>query len=372
VSEVLRGIAARYASALKASGSLAANAEDERPTPSELWLWHLEDTVSRIVEHSGLRKRPDPRGGYDHSWLYAHRVCLRTRADVQAAPDDVLLEALRLPRVENWGWLSYIIRDLSFYSLLAANWGHPAVTTDYSPHEPGAVQADRGERRAEAGRHFCALMREEYGVDPAAQVRAPLDEVRRRYERRTGKPLEESALRAWLRRRNESLYFAYAWQDVEFREGVRIAPGEVKYSGEQRARLLREIREAAARRRRDRHASHPTDCAERQRAALLQEGLAEERRGIEEGLARYPSTRDRVEQMREPPGADMWTGLMRYYGDGRGSTGKDDTVGHIEILPLSYYLMANPAALDLLRLPEHREVGLTIQKYLPWVYIPWM
>ena len=63
----------------------------ERPTANELWLWHLEETASRVARHRGSRRRPE--GGYDPRWQYGHRHCLRTAADVRAAPDGLRGEA---------------------------------------------------------------------------------------------------------------------------------------------------------------------------------------------------------------------------------------------------------------------------------------
>ena len=218
---------------------------------------------------------------YDHHWQYGHRHCLRTVEDVRAAPDDALLEALGLPNVERWGWLHFMIRDLSWFSLLANNWGLPSILTEYGGG--GDVFAAEDERRAEAALHFLNLMRE-FGIDPVAQLDKGLDSVRSRYARMFKRPLEEEELRPWLRRRNEFCYFVHACRDFKFRPGVRSEYSEVKYTGAHRVEFLAQVRAAAANRRRSRNAPHPTDCAERQKVVELEEGLDAERRRIEERL----------------------------------------------------------------------------------------
>jgi hypothetical protein len=70
------------------------------------------------------------------------------------------------------------------------------------------------------------------------------------------------------------------------------------------------------------------------------------------------------------PAEQLFDELMKYYGDGKGATGTEDNGGHLEPHKLCIFLLANPKALDLLRLPEHRAMGLTVKKYLSWVYIP--
>jgi hypothetical protein len=229
MSNSLHGIAARYASALKASSVVAPTPGGDRPTSLDLWLWKLEETVTRLVEHGSLRKRPE--GAYDHNWLYAHRTCLRTREDVHAAPDDVLLEALGLPPVEQWGWLHFMIRELPWYALLAGNWGLPSILGEYGGTNSATVRANEDELRATAALHFLEMM-SSLGLDPRSQVQWLVDGVKRKYEGIHERPLSEDAVRDWLRRRNELVYYVYTCESVPFREGVKGPPAEVQYSGD--------------------------------------------------------------------------------------------------------------------------------------------
>ena len=61
MSNVLQGIAARYASALKASSTLSAPSGDERPSAADIWLYKLEDAVCNVVQHGRARRMPHGR-----------------------------------------------------------------------------------------------------------------------------------------------------------------------------------------------------------------------------------------------------------------------------------------------------------------------
>lgn len=254
-----------------------------RPTANELWLWHLEETASRVAQHRGSRRRPE--GGYDPRWQYGHRHCLRTAADVRAAPDDVLLEALGLPGVYRGGWLDFMRRELWIYSKVANNWGLPSIHTS----EPDAlaalsgestvVVANEDERRAYVARLYIGLMREEYGDDIAALVNKMVHAIKANHEREHGRPMTEDELRALP----GFLHPLHTCGSFTFRDRVR-GDASVKYRDAQRDELLAWVRRTAENRRRHRHAPHPTDCAEKQEVFEREEELARERRDAEEKL----------------------------------------------------------------------------------------
>ena len=100
------------------------------------------------------------------------------------------------------------------------------------------------------------------------------------------------------------------------------------------------------------------------------EGLAAERKEIEEHLSRESYRRwVAAAAMGAVSDGELREGFMKHYGDGKGATGKDDTVGYIQPHDLCVFLIANQRAFELLRLPENRDVALTVRKYLPWVYV---
>jgi hypothetical protein len=142
--------------------------------------------------------------------------------------------------------------------------------------------------------------------------------------------------------------------------------GPVQYSGEHGGNFLAEIRTTAGRRRRVWGAPHSCDCAARE----VESGVATEKEAIAENLRDANFSRW-VSELGVVPDHLLLDGVLQRYGDGRDMKDKDDTrEGHLEPLDLSIFLVANPKALDLLRLPEHREMLLTIKKYLSWVYVP--
>lgn len=258
MSEGLKAIAARYASALKAAEVIVPSDDaEDRPTATDIWLYKLEETVASIVKypHRLDKKRPDEEG-YDHFYLYNHRLCLRTLEDVQNAPDDVLLEALGLHNVEKWGWLQYMVRDFAWFSLLAANWGLPSMRTSYGGNSDATEDAYEDERRAQATFYFLELMRER-GFDAMTDVRASAQAYKEKNN------LSEEEFIKWMRGHNEWVYFVYTCQSVIIRPEARGGFSKVQYSGDHRAKFRSEIRDAAERRRKNLKAPHPRDCLQR-------------------------------------------------------------------------------------------------------------
>lgn len=49
----------------------------------------------------------------------------------QAAPDRVLFQALSFDAEPVWGWLQFMISQINFFALRAANWGLPTIKGDY-------------------------------------------------------------------------------------------------------------------------------------------------------------------------------------------------------------------------------------------------
>lgn len=344
---------------LRAVEAQSVGLADGRPTLLEIWHWKLEEVVAANVEH--WRSKTTPQGDYDHFFLYAHRACLRTKEDVGAAPDDVLLEALGLPRVQEWGWLHFIVRELGWFGLIAANWGWPVLPVGEDVQMGPTTEE---QRRAQAVAYFLELMHAR-GFKPLTQIQDFAAQAKAGYRERVGKDIDEPTFIKWLRRHHEWLYFVYVFGAQPNLPAVLSAPKEPAYRAEHRAQFGAEIRAAAERRRRNWNASHADDCRAREIAA----GLAAERQAVAEHL-QQEDYRRWVAELGETPAEQLFGGLLACYGDGKGATGKDDNVGHIEPLKLCVFLLANPKALDLLRRPENRELGLTVRKYLPWVYIP--
>lgn len=359
----LKIIAARYASALKAAEVIAPSDDGEdRPTATDIWLYKLEDAVASIVKNPNRLNKKKPDGeGYDHFYLYNHRSCLKTLEDVQNAPDDVLLEALGLHNVEEWGWLQFMVRDFAWFSLLAANWGLPSMRTPYGGNSDATEDANEDERRAQAAIYFLELMRER-GVDVLADVRASAQAYKEKNN------LSEEEFTKWLRGHNDWVYFVYTCESVIIRPEAKGKVSRVQYSGDHRTEFRSEIWDAAKRRRQNWNATHPSDCLQRQKELEREQGLAEEKRAIEEYLQKEQYRRW-VAELGTTPDDRLLDGFMEFYGDGKGATGKHDNEGHIEPMKLCIYILANPKVLDLLRLPENHKIGLTVRKYLSWVYI---
>lgn len=255
MSEGLRGIAARYASALKASEVFTSDPED-RPTATDIWLHKLQDAVWRNVQYP--HKAADD-GEYDHFALYAHRDCLKTKEDVENAPDDVLLEALGLGTVKEWGWFKFMVRDFSWFSLLAANWGLPAMRTDYGGHLDATENANEDERRAQVAMYFIDLMGER-GIKPLTEVRQLADTVKSKVKKGSNIEWSEEEFIKWLRGYNEWAYFVYTCGSVVVRPEVKGGFGEVAYSGQHRTQFSSQIREAANHRRDNWNAPRSCDC----------------------------------------------------------------------------------------------------------------
>ena len=66
----------------------------------------------------------------------------------------------------------------------------------------------------------------------------------------------------------------------------------------------------------------------------------------------------------------LWSEFMKYFADDRMSRDKWGTGGRMDVVKIETFLLANPKALDLLRLPENFEVALAVARTLSWVYIP--
>lgn len=221
-----------------------------RPTVTDIWLYQLEDVVARIVKH--FRHVTEPRlygsATYDHFFLYAHRDRLRTVADVRAASDDVLLEALGLPNVAQWGWMRFMVRELPSVSMLAHNWGLPSARL--SLHSPlGVLSFD--ERMAQAALYFTDLMCER-GYDARERM---LDYFTRDVAEasvlsgRSADDVCEACLEA-IRRADEFAYYVLICDLITFGPRALRPPGPVLYDRDLRSRFLSEIRAAAANRRR--------------------------------------------------------------------------------------------------------------------------
>jgi hypothetical protein len=224
----------------------------DRPSVNDIWLWKLENVVKALADYHG--KDTEPRNGedgYDCRFMYAHRACLTSRAQVECASDAVLLEALGLA-APPLGWLQFMVREFGWCIMILGNWGWPTLpggflVTDFKPEE---------KRRAEAVYYFIGLM-SECGVDPLAEVRAASAIVKSRFKEREGRDLGEDEFVAWLRTRDEWSYFLYAFDGraVETPE-----PKQPAYDGAFREQFAREIQEAAARRRRYREAPRTCTC----------------------------------------------------------------------------------------------------------------
>ncbi len=264
MTESLKAIAARYASALKAAEVITPSGDaEDRPTATDIWLYKLEDAVANIVKYPHrLDKKKPEEDGYDHFYLYNHRSCLSTIEDVQNASDDVLLEALGLGSVEEWGWLGFMIRDFAWFTLLAANWGLPSMRTSYGGNSTVTVDANEDDRGAQAAFYFLELMRER-GVDVMADVRTSAQAYKEQNN------LSEVEFVTWLRGHNELFYFVYTCESVNIRPEAKGGLSEVEYSADQRTRFRPVIRDAAERRRRNRNAPHTCDCLQRDQSISI-------------------------------------------------------------------------------------------------------
>ncbi len=250
MSESLKAIAARYASALKVAEVFTSG--EDRPTINDIWFYQLEDAVWSNVKFP-KRSMHYPDDQYDPFKLYQHRACLKSREDVGNAPDDVLLEALGLGTVKEWGWLKFMVRDFAWFALLAENWGWPAMCTDYSGTTKATESANEDERRAQAAFYFVDLMRER-GIDVLANVSAAGQAHKEKNN------LSEEEFIERLRGHDEWIYFVYTCESVIVRPEAKGAYGEVGYTGEHRQRFRSEIRAAAESRRQNWNAPRSCDC----------------------------------------------------------------------------------------------------------------
>jgi hypothetical protein len=218
----------------------------DRPTPTELWYWKLENTVWNIVDRprSFFVAREESKDEYDHFRLYAHQDELQTLKDIQSASDDVLLESLRLSNVQHWGWLQFMVRELNWYMLLAANWGLPGLRGEYGGNNSVRVDAAEGQRRALAALYFLDLMKER-GMNPLAELR----EKAIRLHEESNIPFDEAKFIEVLRKRDEWSCYVWTCRSVPLGPDVWGDAGPVQYDGEHGQQFLADIRDAALRRR---------------------------------------------------------------------------------------------------------------------------
>jgi hypothetical protein len=209
----------------------------------------------------------------------------------------------------------------------------------------------------------------ERGIDPIASAREALGKLKAERRERLGRDVAEAAFSRWVERRLPWFHYLLANCDGPTPSHLLTPPAEPQYVGDHRVKFFAEIREAAARRRRNWDAPHPADCIERERERQREEGLAAEREYIRKQLNEKPYSRW-VAEMGAVSDDRLWAGFMEYYADGRLSRDKWDTGGHMDLVKLNVFLLANPKALDLLRLPENRAAALAVKKYLSWVYLP--
>lgn len=228
----------RRISKAEARAGIRRGAALGRPTLTDLWLYKLEDAVESLVKSESCRRKAEPEGDYDACFIYAHRDELKTVEDVRAASDDVLLEALGLPNVKNWGWFHYMIRDQVWVWLLARNWGLPFLSIG---EDPGWSLTTEDERRVQSARCFVELMRER-GHDPAERVR----QLGRAFKEEKG--WSEERFAALLRDKLPFSHWVYISETFAIRPEVQEKGGPILYDDEA-ARFLGEIRAAAARRR---------------------------------------------------------------------------------------------------------------------------
>ncbi len=211
----------------RAEERAAARGQVPRAVPTAIELWrHL-----LVGEVESARKYP--RTGE----LQAHRESLQDSDDVKGASDDVLLEALGLPNVEGWGWLHFMVRELTWFCMLARNWNLPHLRfldCDFG-------DTTTAERRAYAARQFCDLMRARAGHDPAALTRRLAEELKEKHE------MSDERIVEIIEGASEWMGFVYGYENVPLRPKVLRDgndAGRVLYEGEFRAQFLAKIRAA--------------------------------------------------------------------------------------------------------------------------------
>jgi hypothetical protein len=112
---------------------------------------------------------------------------LKACGNVAHVPDSILLEALGMPDVENWGWLIFMYRSLCFVALLAHNWNIPHVEGGFG----SGPKAPDSDQLVFAARCFLDLMRAR-GEDPIADLR---DAARREFGAQMGEEEFAESLR---------------------------------------------------------------------------------------------------------------------------------------------------------------------------------
>jgi len=200
------------------------------PTAAELWRHLLEDAVDRARQY--------PATGH----LQAHQDSLQTREDVRAASDDVLLEASGFPDVARWGWLRLMVRDLTWFCMLANNWNLPHITF----YDCDAGNTTEAERRAFAARQFCELMKLR-GHDPRNDALVVVRKLMEQADKMEQANTTEAELIECLCERNEWFRFVFTCESVVIRPEVLRqgnARGRVLYSPEARSGYLAEMRRA--------------------------------------------------------------------------------------------------------------------------------
>jgi hypothetical protein len=320
------------------------------PTVNEIWYWQLEERAEGLAISS--RDRPYT-SDYDHLFQYAHRHCLNSMGDVQKAPDDVLLESMRLPSVERWGWLHFIVRELGMTSLIINNWGYNSL----KGFEDTRIGAPVEQRLAQAVLYFLDIMREK-GFDPLAQVR----ELAKGFTHE-GKTYTEEEYFNCLRgdARFEWICYVYDYHSAEIAPDER-GSAKVLYSGDHRVKFATEVRAAAARRRAVWNIEYSCNCEEQARAAAEEK----ERAGIEFFLTRlYRGDRTEVSAVSDEKLMEMLCSLVRNAFDAReGKFGPPQASENLEA-----FLAINQRARELLRLPEHRELALIVRFRVLWLYV---
>ena len=375
MSANLKAIAARYASALRAAEAMAPDADGfVCPSVVDIWLWKLEEAVKPLVDHWGKNKSQPHWGeggrGYDSFHLYGHRYCLKAGDEVSNAPDSVLFEAMGLDPSQEWGWLQFMVRDLGWHSMIAANWGHPVLKI------PDGVElgtTTEEQRRAQAVAFYLELMRER-GRDMLADVRALFDKIRARYRGIHGGDADEGALLDWAQRRNWALHTIYLYGGKPNPPHVLTKPTAPAYKGAQMVEFAAEIRRVAARRRANALAAWSCDCAEREAAARAEALAAEDAAGWErerEGIGhvlRGEKVMHRGDDIGVCPDGEIMPRLLRHLEEW---TSAEYHIRNAYLQDrLAVFLARNENARDLLRLPDHQELAMKVKKEVRWLHIP--
>lgn len=361
MSRTLQGIAARYAAALKATERL--DSTSSVPSAVDIWLYKLEDAVITLINHWANKKTPET--GYDHFCLYAHHFCLKTPDDVRRAPDGVLFEAMGLDGKPNgWGWLQFIIRDMGWHSMLAANWGHSTLVI---PDGVSYGEVKEEHRRAQAVYYFREVVRDLRGRDVVAEWRSLMGRVCEKYEGIYGQPVPPERLAEWVKGRRELAYFLHVYGGNPPPASVLSKPGKPAYRDDQAAEFRAQIREAAARRRAVWSADWSCDCARLKAEAEEAAGREAERAGIEHAL-KGEAVLHRADDIGVAPSGEVMARLLRHLEEW---TSAEYHIRNAYLQDrLHVFLARNPAARDLLRLPEHRVLAAKVKKEVRWFYLP--